>query len=196
MIVVPTMVLLSATMTIVHFAADPNDTPQNFALNLTSYVSIVVALIALVGTFVSRKVKSPADELARADFAYKKISERLEEVNNDRKYLQSVIDTLRSQLTKFDTDAALSMEDRRKLRLLVKQGEDRIEQLFEENKVLQDRLGNIAEKVRLGQLITLADVYGIDNDVHTPTLEEIEVTARPVDIPGLEDYRKKVQDDN
>jgi len=166
-------------------------TPQNIALNLTSYVSIIVAFIALVGTFISRKVKSPADELARADFAYKKISERLDEVNSDRKYLQSVIDTLRTQLTKFDTDATLSMEDRRILRKLVVDGEERVEQLAEENRILQDRLRDIAEKVRLGQQITLSDVYGIDNDTPTPALEDIELTALPQNIPGLVEYRRK-----
>ena len=175
-------------------AASNPDTPQNIALNFTSYVSIIVALIALVGTFVSRKMKSPADELARADFAYKKIAERLEEVNSDRKYLQSVIDTLRTQLDKFDKDATISMEDRRKLRNLVNEGEERIEQLGEENRVLQERLDNIAEKVRLGQPITLSDVYGIDNDIHTPTLEEIELTTPPADVEGMADYRRRVRD--
>ena len=174
--------------------AQAPSTPQNFALNITSYVSIIVALIALIGTFISRKVKSPADELARADFAYKKISDRLEEVNNDRKYLQSVIDTLRTQLTKFDNDATISMEDRRVLRKLVMDGEERVEQLVEENRVLQDRLRDIAEKVRLGHQITLADVYGVDMDVHTPTLEEIELTTPPKNIAGLADYRRRERD--
>lgn len=188
------MVSSAALVVFIALSVENPQTPQNLALTLTSYASIIVALIALLGTFISRKLKSPADELARADFAYKKISERLEEVNNDRKYLQSVIDTLRNQLTKFDSDATVSMEDRRKLRKLVGEGEERIEQLGDENRVLQDRLGNIAEKVRIGQEITLSDVYGIDNDVHTPTLEEIELTTPPKDAIGLADYRRRVRD--
>lgn len=190
---------LSALLTLtspsfVTTAVDP-DNPQNIALNISSYVSIIVALIALIGTFISRKIKSPADELARADFAYKKIAERLEEVNNDRKYLQSVIDTLRDQLTKFDKDATISMEDRRKLRNLVNEGEHRIEQLGDENRILQDRLGNIAEKVRIGLPITLSDVYGIDNDLHTPTLEEIELTTPPKEMAQLAEYRRRAKED-
>ena len=158
-------------------------TPQNIGLSITSYASIVVALIALIGTFVSRKVKSPADELARADFAYKKIAERLDEVNNDRSYLQSVIDTLRTQLTKLDLDAGLSIEDRRKLRSLVNEGEHRIEQLFDENRILQERLERVATKVRLGHAITLFDVYGATGQLTTPNFEDIELTIPPADIP-------------
>lgn len=186
----------SVIVNVVRLAAEAPDTTQNLALNITSYASIIVALIALIGTFVSRKVKSPADELARADFAYKKISERLDEVNKDRAYLQSVIDTLRTQLAKFDTDASVSMEDKRALRNLVLEGEERIISLQEENRVLQERLSNIAEKVRRGQPITLSDVYGIDEDVHTPTLEDIELTVSPHDIPELAELRRRNKTDN
>ena len=188
-----TALLTFATFSVVSMTVDP-ESPQNIALNISSYVSIIVALIALIGTFISRKIKSPADELARADFAYKKIAERLEEVNNDRKYLQSVIDTLRDQLTKFDKDATISMDDRRKLRNLVGEGEHRIEQLGEENRILQDRLGNIAEKVRIGVPITLSDVYGIDNDIRTPTLEEIELTTPPKEMAQLAEYRRRTKE--
>lgn len=174
--------------------ADP-ESPQNIGLQLTQYASIIVALIALLGTFLSRKVKSPADELARADFAYKKIKERLDEVDSDRSYLQSVVDTLRVQLTKMDADAMLSMEDKRQLRKLVDEGERRIGQLQDENAVLQERLRNIAEKVRQNVPITLSDVYGRDAEVHTPTIEEIELTVPATrDIPALEKPRPKVGD--
>lgn len=171
-----------------------SETPQNTALNISSYVGIVIALIALVGTFVSRKIKSPADELARADFAYKKISERLEEVNNDRKYLQSVIDTLRTQMTKLDDDATADMEDRRKLRKLVVEGERRIGQLCDENHILQDRLHAIGDKVRLGMVITLADIYGVDNDIPTPTIEDIELTVPPRNH-GIMEHRRRVNEE-
>lgn len=187
------LVLTTVAFAILRVSTAAPETPQNIALNITSYASIIVALIALIGTFISRKVKSPADELARADFAYKKISDRLEEVNKDRTYLQSVIDTLRSQLAKLDADASLSMEDRRKLRNLVSEGELRVEALIDENRILQERLSAIAEKVRLGQVITLSDVYGFDEDVHTPTLEEIELTTPPSEIPGLPETRRRIR---
>jgi hypothetical protein len=181
-----TVSLASTILSFVVLVAAAEETPQNLWLNITSYTSIVVALIALVGTFVSRKIKSPADELARADFAYKKISERLDEVNKDRTYLQSVIDTLRSQLTKMDTDATLSLEDKRKLRALVEEGEERIRQLVDENQVLNDRLSAIGKKVSLNQPITLADVYGFDDEIiHTPSIAEIEVTVSPQEFAEI-----------
>lgn len=183
--------LFLVTLTLSTISVYAEETPQNIGINIASYASIIVALIALIGTFVTRKVKSPADELARADFAYKKISERLDEVNKDRDYLQSVINALRDQLTKLDTDAGNSLEDRRKLRALVTEGELRIEQLIEENHILHDRLNAIAEKVRLGEAITLSDVYGIDTDVHTPTMEEIEITVPVKDLPGHVKARRK-----
>lgn len=190
---VPWLIIITANTQVLNFAFQVADTTQNSWLNITSYVSIVVALIALVGTFVSRKVKSPADELARADFAYKKINERLEEVNKDRVYLQSVIDTLREQLRKLDQEAGISIDDKRNLRRLVTEGERRIEELSEQRDALQDRLDKIADKIRLGQVITLADVYGDDLDIRTPTLEEIELTVPPQDLPGYSDRKRQAE---
>lgn len=176
------MTLHALLLAVMFTAATPPDTAQQFGLNIAQYASIIVAFIALAGTFISRKIKSPADELARADFAFKKITERLDEVNKDRAYLQSVIDTLRAQLTKFDNDASISMDDRRKLRLLVTEGEDRIRELVEENEILQERLTGIADKVRRGQPITLSDVYGEDDTaLHTPGIDEMELTVSPQD---------------
>jgi septal ring factor EnvC (AmiA/AmiB activator) len=138
-------------------------------------------VLALIGTVASRKVRTPADELARADFAYKKIAERLEEVNKDRAYLQSVIDMLRTQLTKLDIDAIISLEDKRKLRNLIDEGELRIQRLIEENGELHTRLSSIAEKVRNGKVITLYDVYG-SSTADVPAIENLDSVAPQKDL--------------
>lgn len=134
--------------------------PQQTGLDITSYVTLAVAVIALVSTFITKKTKSPADELAKADFAYTKIKERLEEVDKDRGYLQSVVDALREQLRKADSDAGSDMAEKATLRDLVEQGEGRIRDLMRENRILEARLSSIAQKVRDDKPITLEDVYG------------------------------------
>lgn len=158
------------------------ESPQQIGINITSYVTLAVAVITLIGTFVSKKTRTPADELAKADFAYTKIRERLTEVDADRSYLSSVVDALRSQLQKADDDASLDMEEKRKLRALVTAGDFRIQELTRQNGELHDRLTAIAEKVRMGQHITLVDVYGNVSTI-TPAmgndLGDLELTVVP-----------------
>lgn len=158
------------------------DSPQQVGLNITNYVTLAVAILALIGTFVTKKAKTPADELARADFAYKKIEERLTEVDKDRSYLNEVVSALREQLAKADDDANESMEEKRKLRLLVAAGDARIDELMRENKALQDRIDAITTKVKNGQPITLADIYG-NVSTMTPALGndlgDLEFTVIP-----------------
>lgn len=134
--------------------------PQQAGLDITSYITLAVAVIALVSTFIQKKAKSPADELAKADFAYTKIKERLEEVDKDRSYLQSVVDALRERTRQLDKDANSDMAEKSKLRDLVETGEERIRGLQTENRTLQARLEMIAQKVRDDEPITLEDVYG------------------------------------
>ena len=145
--------------------------PQQTGLDITSYITLAVAVIALISTFITKKTKSPADELAKADFAYTKIKERLEEVDADRSYLQSVVDALREQLRTFDKDATTDMKEKSNLRDLVEQGEERIRSLLSENRILEARLELIAQKVRDDEPITLEDVYG---KVPTMTVEDMD----------------------
>lgn len=158
------------------------ESPQQIGFNITSYITLAVALVAAIGTFVSKKAKTPADELAKADFAYTKIKERLDEVDKDRKYLQSVVDALRVQISKSDDDANMSMLEKRKLRELVDLGDKRIAELLQQNRDLNDRLSDIADKVRNGVPITLNDVYGdvdpLDNGTKND-LGDLELTVIP-----------------
>lgn len=156
--------------------------PQQIGANITQYITLAVAVIAAVGAFVSKKAKTPADELARADFAYRKIEERLTEVDKDRTYLNEVVAALREQLRKADDDANESMEEKRKLRALVDLGEERIRQLMEENAALQKRIDNITAKVKAGEPITLQDVYGNVSAITPPLaddLGDLEFTVIP-----------------
>lgn len=136
------------------------DSLQQTGLDITSYVTLLVAIIALVSSVITKKAKSPADELAKADFAYTQIKERLEEVNKDRAYLQSVVDALRLRARQTDKDATADMLEKQTLRELAEQGEDRIRKLERENTMLNQRLERIAEKVKNDEPITLGDVYG------------------------------------
>lgn len=154
-------------------------TPQQTGLDITSYLTLAVALIALVSTFVQKKAKSPADELAKADFAYTKIKERLEEVDKDRAYLQSVVDALRERMRKVDIEAGVDMEERRQLRDLVDQGEERIRTLVGENRELQGRLENIAQKVKEDRPITLEDVYGNVTPIGSGHMDEETEQTQP-----------------
>lgn len=171
----------SATSRLLASGVDPSAaTPQQAGLDITSYITLAVAVIALISTFITKKTKSPADELAKADFAYTKIKERLEEVDKDRAYLQSVVDALRERMRKVDIEAGVDMEERRNLRELVEQGEDRIRTLLGENKLLQYRLENIAQKVKEDRPITLEDVYGNVDPIPSGQLDpETEMTQTP-----------------
>ncbi len=149
------------------------DTPQTTLLVFGQIVTVVVAIIALVGNIGARKVKTPADDLARAEFAYTKIKERLAEVDGDRKFLSETNEALREALQRADNEATATIEEKRNLRRLIEQGDQRIAELESANRVLNARLENIAEKVRTHQPITLTDVYGGSNvvDITTGSLE-------------------------
>lgn len=175
-----TMIAVAAGSIVRILASD--NTPQQAGLNLTAYVTLAVAVIALVSNFIQRKVKTPADELARADFAYRKIQERLEEVNKDRTYLQEVVDSLRLQLRKADTEAGSDMDEKNQLRNLVEQGELKIRTLTSENAELNNRLHSIADKVRNGEPITLSDVYGNVTEIDGGIDPETEMTRVPIKV--------------
>lgn len=138
--------------------------------------ALVAGVIALIQIPLNKKLRTPADKLASEDFAYKVIRERLEEANADRKVLTETVNYLREDARKRDTTDAEDFEREQSRQKLIRDLNTRIGELQLQIQRYEIRLERLAEKVRAGTPITLADIY----ETNTSALpDDLEDTYRP-----------------
>ena len=150
--------------------------PVQVASYIGQFVTLLVAVFALIQVAVSKKIKTPADNQAERDFAYRLIKERLDEANKDREVLTNTVTYLRDDARKRDIQDSEDYEREQQRTELIRSLNHRITELDNKVNELQHRLGHIGAKVRKGESITLSDVYGSEYNDLDDGLGDIELT--------------------
>lgn len=168
---------------ILQAATDPGMSDYFSPVQVGSYigqfVTLLVAVFALIQVAVSKKIKTPADNQAERDFAYRLIKERLDEANNDREVLTKTVNYLREDARKRDMQDTEDYQREQERTDLIRSLNTRITELDSKVNELQHRLGHIGSKVRNGEAITLSDVYGKEYDDLDDGLGDVELTQVP-----------------
>lgn len=132
--------------------------------------AIVTGVFVLVQIPLNKKLRTPGDRLASEQFAVQVIQERLEEANADRKVLTDTVNYLREDARKRDENDAEDFERELQRVQLIRDLNKRISDLEQQIQKYESRLAALAEKVRNGETITLADIY--DTEGLPPDLED------------------------
>lgn len=126
------------------FATDP---VQYIAI-ITSIGSVVAAVVAVIGAIAARRIRSPADENDAARVAREWYRGMLEDAKGEREELRKSIEELRTG--GMEKSAAII-----RLEKLIHTKDARIAEL-------EERQRNNVEKLQGGQVLTLADILGLD----------------------------------
>ena len=150
--------------------------PQQIGLYIGQLVTILVAGFALVQVIVAKKIRTPADNQAREDFAYKVLKERLEEANADRAVLTETVNYLREDARKRDIQDSEDFSREQQRTDLIRSLNRRISDLNQQIQDYQHRQDAIAHKVRNNHAVTLADIYGSEFNEVSDGLGDVELT--------------------
>ena len=128
-------------------------TPQQIGVYVGQVVTVLIALIALISTRVGKRTRTPQDDQARAEFGYKILKERYDEVVTEKNLLSEVVDKLRED-SRNDFSREQASED------LVRKLNRQITTYSKRLELYETRMAIMADKVRRGIPITLEDIYG------------------------------------
>lgn len=151
-------------------------TPQQVGLYVGQVVTLILAGFALIQVIAAKKIRTPADNQAREDFAYRVLKERLEEANADRAVLTETVNYLREDARKRDTQDSEDFAREQQRTDLIRSLNTRISDLTQQVDDLKIRQDHIADKVRKNLAITLADIYGREFNEVSDGLGDVELT--------------------
>lgn len=140
---------------LIKLATEPAEflTPQQIASYITQAVTLFGTIAAIIIAIVPKKIRTPSDNQAREDFAYKLLKDRYDELVAQVASLQEIEKYLRDQ-GRQDFDREQKKEE------LIRSLNEEVERLKRKISELTRRQDSIAYKVRHGMVITLIDVYG------------------------------------
>lgn len=153
--------------------------PQQIGLYIGQAVTLILAIFAFIQVVAAKKIRTPADNQAREDFAYRVLKERLDEANADRAVLTDTVNYLREDARKRDVQDNEDFEREQQRVDLVRSLNTRISDLSRQVQELEQRQDAIADKVRRNFPITLADIYGTGVSNIAEGLGDVEMTQVP-----------------
>lgn len=122
---------------------------------------IVLGLFILVQVVINKRLRTPSDRLAEAQFSVQVWKDQLAEAKEDRKVLSEAIEKLRVYTSTLESNAridqAVISDLHRQMRALEDRGAVKDMKIRE----LNWRIEAIAQKIEAGQPVTLADLGNV-----------------------------------
>lgn len=119
---------------------------------------VLLGVFILIQLFLNKKLRTPSDRLADAQFSVSIWKDQLAEAKADRKLLEDTVGALRTYVDKLESDSRVDQETINGLYRQIRALEDRDSQKTEMIRVLNARIEAIAAKVQRGEPITLYDL--------------------------------------
>lgn len=130
---------------------------------------VLLGVFILIQLFLNKKLRTPSDRLADAQFSVSIWKDQLAETKADRKLLEETVTTMRGYVDKLETDGRNDQETINGLYRQIRALEDRNAEKDEKIRILNRRIEIIADKVNRGEPITLFDLG------HPETAADLEI---------------------
>jgi septal ring factor EnvC (AmiA/AmiB activator) len=122
------------------------------------FAAIVTAVGTVLGIFLNKRLRSPSDQLAQAQFAVQLYKDQADEARTQIKLNAETMATLRDTVSKFEAANLGKEETIRGLYGTIRDLEQRNYDLARRIDIYQQLIDHAAQKLAAGQLVTVGDI--------------------------------------
>lgn len=161
--------------------------PVTLLVSSSVTAAVVTGLFLIAQTLFNKRLRTPADKLAEAQFSVKVYQDQVAEARQDKALNDQTIATLREYASKLEADGRedqkLILDLYQQIGALERRNREKDDKIYD----LQRRIDRVAAKVARGEPITVQDLDGSPMTREANDSEDLEDTLNKDQIEKLKE---------